>query len=76
MSKVKVVHGYEGYKEEQEQLMKEGIYITIPDLAKAHELYRWYLEDYNNNNEHHRPKATTFKEFLLDDYSDEIETLY
>lgn len=69
MSKVKVVHGYEGYKEEQEQLMKEGIYITIPDLAKAHELYRWFLED-------NEDKKITFKEFLLDDYSDEIETLY
>ena len=69
MSTVKVVHGYEGYKEEQEQLMKEGIYITIPDLAKAHELYRWFLED-------HKDKKITFKEFLLDDYSDEIETLY
>lgn len=69
MSTVKVVHGYEGYKEEQEQLMKEGIYITIPDLAKAHELYRWFLED-------HKDKKIQFKEFLLDDYSDEIETLY
>lgn len=69
MSTVKVVHGYEGYKEEQEQLMKEGIYITIPDLAKAHELYRWFLED-------HKDKKIKFKEFLLDDYSDEIETLY
>lgn len=73
MSTVKVVRGYEGYKEEQEQLMKEDIYITIPDLAKAHELYRWYLEDYNSNEYHHRP---TFKEFLLDDYSNEIEILY
>ena len=73
--KVRIVVGYNVYKEEQEQLMKEGVYITIPDLAKAHELYRWYLEDYDNS-KHHRPKATTFKEFLLDDYSDEIETLY
>ena len=69
MSTVKVVHGYEDYKEEQEQLMKEGIYITIPDLAKAHELYRWYLED-------HKDKKIKFIDFLTGDYSDEIETLY
>lgn len=70
MSTVKVVHGYEDYKEEQERLMKkEGIYITIPDLAKAHELYRWYLED-------HKDKKITFIDFLTGDYCDEIDTLY
>ena len=70
MSTVKVVHGYEGYKEEQEQLMKEeDIYITISDLARAHELYRWYLED-------HKDKQIKFIDFLTGDYSDEIEILY
>lgn len=73
MATVKVVHGYyryNDYKEEQERLLKEeNIYVTVPDLVKAHELYRWYLEDHPN-------KEIKFIDFLTGDYCDEIEQLY
>ena len=71
MATVKIVRGYNDYEEEQKALMKEdNIYITIPDLAKAHELYRRYLETNRDK------QQLTFKQFLTWDCCDEIETLY
>lgn len=72
MSTVKVVHGYEGYKEEQDRLIKEkNIYVSIPDLAKAHELYKDYLERNPGPN-----YFVTFIEFITGPYCEEIEDLY